>query len=378
MITASVIRALAASLPAGVRERYREEWLADAAAAPEAGLSPWSVVGGAFGVALRIDREDPAVSGLPAGRLAYRRTRIALAGAATVLLLLLASFWWSAWTELDGRGELGLAGIAWLGRLILGAAAIVGVVALVSLVGAVRALARARSWRVGVVGLVGAAVALGVLVALAIAAFIPAFGLLLVLPALFVPVILLTIGDPRPQGPALRVGARFGIALASAGAVLAIVTGSLLHVFVWNPLARMPGMTLDEIYAGLAAAGELPSPVIAYLYAGFWALFALVLLVVALVPPRGIRHLLTARRLAGIGVLGVALAAAGEWFLGFGMGMGMADAFATSGADAAVSGLVITLVGIAAAIAAALVGLLPSRRIPATGEMQEIPTASRP
>jgi len=367
MIAASVVRAVAATLPAGVRDRYREEWTADAAGASELGVSRIGVVVGALGVAVRLDREDPVVSGIPAGRLAARRLRVALAAAAIGLLLLLAYFWvWAGDTGGDGP-------MAITGTVLLGIAWGAGLVAAIALVGVVRASIRATAGRPSARGirialLVGVP---GLFVVLLAASSVTLFGAVLVLPLLIAPLVLVALKDPRAQGAPLRAGSRVGIALASAGAILAVVVGGLLHIFVWNPLARMPGMTLDEIYAGLAAARELPSPVIPVAWAGFWTLFALTLLVLAAVPPRAIRRFLTARRLAGAGLLGVALAAGGVWIAGFGMGMGMADAFMTSGGDAAGSGLVLMVIAIGYAIAAVLVGLLPTRIRPVTVDEQQ-------
>lgn len=354
MIAAAVVRAVVATLPAGVRERYREEWLADLAGARELGLAPWGVVGGAFGLALGLDREDPATSGMSARRLAFRRARVAVATGTTALLLLLAGVWWGAWGEL-----LGGAGSAWGGRLLLVAAALAGAVALLALAGAFRARRRSRPAR----GWTATDTAVAVTAPLAVAAtvLVPFLGVPMLVSALLGFLVVLLVEDPRPQAPAPRRAVGVVLAGVSASAILAILAATLLHVYVWNPLARMPGMTLDEIYAGLAAARELPSPVLPVAWGTLWVLVALVLVVLAALPQLRIRRLMTARRLAGIGILGVAVVAGGSWFLGFGMGMGMADAFATSGGDAAASGPLLGLLGFGAAIAAALVGLMPSR-----------------
>ncbi len=367
MIAELVVRAVAATVPAGVRERYREEWLADLAGANGLGLSRWGVVAGALGLALGLDREDPATSGVPARRLAFRRMRIALASGSTALLLLLAGFWWGAWGDLIGG-----AATAWGGRVLLAAAVLAGAATLAALLGALRARRRARPVR----GWTAADTAIAITAPLAVAAtaLVPFLGVPMLAAALLGFVVVLLVEDPRTQARPLRRGGAVALAAASASAILAMLAGTLLHVYVWNPLARMPGMTLDQIYAGLAAARELPSPVLPIGWAALWALAALALVVLAALPHPRIRRLMTARRLIGIGILGVALVAGGSWFVGFGMGMGMADAFATSGGDAAESGPLLGLVGFGFAIAAALVGLLPSRLptpSPTPSEMQE-------
>jgi len=369
------VRLVAATLPAGVRERYREEWRADVAGAAEAGVPAHSVLGGALAVAIRVDRENPLVSGMTTRRLAFRRLRVALATAGVTLLLLLLNLWWSAWTGFDSRDLRALTDSSWLGRGLLAVAAVTAVVALVSGIGAFRAMRRGRvrrGWRAS-----DTAVALTLPLALAATVLVPFVSVPLLLAFGLGLLVLVNVEDPRPQGRPLARGAAVLLASLAGGAILVTLAGTLLHVYVWNPLARMPGMTLDEIYAGLAAAGELPSSVVPISWAVLCGGVALALPVCAALPHPRIRRFMTARRLAGVGIAGVAVVAGGAWFVGFGMGMGMADAFATTGGDAAASGPVFTVIGIVFAIAALLVGLLPAR-IRSTSEMQEILPAPEP
>jgi len=350
-VIAAVLGVIAATLPAGVRERYREEWSADAAGARGLGISPWSVVGGALGVAAGLDREDPLVSGVTPRRLMFRRMRVALAALATAVMLLL--FGWVTGVWLGDPSE------PLAGRVLLVVVLLASAAGLLAIVGALRARHRTRAGR----GWGAADVAVAVTLPLAVAAtvLVPPVGVVLVLGAALAAVVVVHVEDPRPQQATLRRGPALALAAASALGILAALAASLLHVFVWNPLAKLPGMTLDEIYAGLAAAHELPSPVLPIACVVVWGLAALALLVLAALPHPGIRHLLTARRLAGAGILGIALIAGGTWFLGFGMGMGIADAFMTTGGDAAVSGRILSTVGAVFGVAALLLGLLPSR-----------------
>jgi hypothetical protein len=357
MIAANVIRLTAATLPSGVRDRYREEWVADAAGARELGVSPWSVVGGALGVAAGIDREDPAVSGMPPRRLMLRRLRVALATLTTALLLLMFGVMWGIWSPVRSPATLAASPVT--GRVLLALVLIAGAVGLIALVGVLRARHRARGTRRW--GAADVAVAVTLPVAIAATALVPFVSAPLVLTGVVVVLVLVLVQDPRPQQPPLRRHTAVALAAFSAVSILAALAGSLLHVYLWNPLARMPGMTLDEIYAGLAAARELPSPVLPVAWAVLWCLAALTLVVLAALPFPGIRRLATARRIAGTGILGVALVTGGAWVVGFGMGMGMADAFMTSGGDAAMSGPILTLIGLVYLIAAVLIGLLPSR-----------------
>jgi drug/metabolite transporter (DMT)-like permease len=357
VIAAAVIRVIAATLPAGVRDRYREEWVADAAGARELDVSPWSVVGGALGVAAGIDREDPAVSGMSPRRLMFRRLRVALATLTTALLLLVFGVMWGIWSPM--RSAATLAESPLTGRVLLVLVIVSGAVALIAIVGVLRARHRARGTRRW--GAADVAVAVTLPLAIVATVFVPFVSAPLVFAGLIAILVLLIVEDPRPQQPPLRRRAAVLLAVFSGLSVLAALAGSLLHVYLWNPLARLPGMTLDEIYAGLAAARELPSPVLPVAWAMLWCLAALALVVLAALPFPRIRRLATARRIAGAGILGVALVAGGSWIVGFSMGMGMADAFMTTGGDAAISGPILALIGLVYLVAALLIGLLPSR-----------------
>jgi len=354
---AALIHMIAATLPAGVRDRYREEWLADAASAREFGVSPWSVVGGALGVAAGIDREDPVVSGMPPRRLMFRRLRVAFATLVTSLMLLVFGVMWGIWSPEHSSATLAASPVT--GRVLLVLVLVSGAVGLIALVGVLRARHRARGARRW--GATDVAVAATLPLAIAATLLVPFVSVPLVLAGLAVMLVLLVVEDPRPQPSPLRRRWAVAFAAFSAISILAALAGSLLHIYVWNPLERLPGMTLDEIYAGLAAAGELPTPVIPIAWVVLWCLAALALVVLAALPAPRIRRLATARRIAAAGILGVALVAGGTWVVGFGMGMGMADAFMTTGGDAAMSGPILALIGLVYLVAALLIGLLPSR-----------------
>ena len=349
MIATILIRTIAATLPAGVRDRYREEWTADLAGSAGLGMSPASIVVGALGTALGIDRENPAVAGIAPRRLAFRRLRVGFAFLGVALSLGVGGLAWGLWST----------GVPVVTALLVVVTAFAGLVVLVSFVGAVRAWRRSRGSRPRTSADVAVAITLPL--AVAATALVPWVGVPLLLSVMLGVVVVIVTEDPRPQGaPAGRRRALL-LAGASATAILAALAASLLHVYVWNPLARVPGRGLDEIYAGLAAAGELPSPILPVLWAVLWGTGALALVVCAALPQPRIRRLLTTRRLVGAGILGVAFVAGGTWVIGFGMGMGMADAFMTSGGDAAVSGPVLAGIGGVAFVAALLVGLLPGR-----------------
>lgn len=349
MIATTLLAAIAATLPPGVRDRYREEWAADAAGAREAGISTSSLLPGALGVAVSIDRDDPLVAGVPPRRLIFRRLRVAVATLSAAILLLIAAF-------LQGfSGPLGV--------VILTVVALMLVVAFACASGAIRAAQLARGTRRrGAVAALLAAVAVLLLVGVLL---VPLVGALTLAGLLVVFLVVVTVEDPRTQAsplPRMRAGA---LALGCSLAILGTLALALLHVFVWNPLAKLPGLSLEQIYAQLAAAGELPTPALPVAVSVFWVLVCVAVITLAVIPMPKVRRLMTARRIMGFGVVGVGLVAAGTFVLGFSMGMGIADAFATSGGDAASTGIVLSLMGICALIVGSFAGLLPSRLRPA-------------
>ncbi|BDZ55874.1 hypothetical protein GCM10025870_29470 [Agromyces marinus] len=67
--------------------------------------------------------------------------------------------------------------------------------------------------------------------------------------------------DPDPAARATRPGipGRVGLrltALLSALAVLGATAAGVLHVLVWNPLAKVPGVPLADLYATMVARGS--------------------------------------------------------------------------------------------------------------------------
>ncbi|MET3922414.1 hypothetical protein [Arthrobacter sp. UYEF20] len=151
-------------------------------------------------------------------------------------------------------------------------------------------------------------------------------------------------GRINQQGRAVRV----------AGAGLMIITAyaltGTLQILVWNPLAAVPGATLDEIHAGLHGANEsLAAPVVIA-----WAISGMVL--AALVLIRALTQ--SGSRVKDglvLDLLLLVLAAPSHWFAAFPAGMGLADAFATRGGDHTPWGMV--LYGVSAVALAALVAM---------------------
>jgi hypothetical protein len=174
----------------------------------------------------------------------------------------------------------------------------------------------------------------------------------------------------RPPGYATAAAAtlppRRRVALASVfGALnLLLIAAGVLHILVWNPLARVPGLGLAEIAARMQAVGEgTTSGAMVVTWAAFWAL-ATVLYVAACGVPR-IAPILASRHIAVAGLLIIGGTCGFHWMAGFSMGMSLADTFATSGGDAALSGPLLALVGQACVVAALFLALVPST--PRTG-----------
>src|SRR5690606_4216921 len=98
-----------------------------------------------------------------------------------------------------------------------------------------------------------------------------------------VAVVVIAAGRPR------RTGSERGIGWAAAGVALVLLGTTavgVLHVVVWNPIAKVPGLALDEIYTALAAAGETPSNVVLAVWAAGGIASAVAILVAASPIPR--------------------------------------------------------------------------------------------
>ena len=347
------IHAIAQTVPAHSRPRYREEWLADVAGAPDLGIAPTSVVLGAAATAVTMDRVDPVVTGMPRVALAARRIRWALAmfGVAAVLAVGTTVGW--------GAGSSGMYPPAFE-SLVRGAAPIAsGLATIILMVGVVALL-----WVIPAAGIrrsaLMVAAVLGGVVLLAIGVvFTNLLGVALVLVGAAIGVVILAQergldADPAP--------ARRRIVAIVAGGVLATITVGALgvaHILIWNPLAKVPGRTLEQISAEMAAAGEGTGWPFVAIWCACWFAGCVVLVVSAIRSRRA--GTLRVRRALAASLMLVGLTIVTSWFAGFGMGMGLADTFMTSGYDAAISGPILIMVGQVAIIGAILVAVPPRR-----------------
>jgi len=138
------------------------------------------------------------------------------------------------------------------------------------------------------------------------------------------------------------------VVLLAALAAVAYAAVGILSITVWEPMAAMPGLSHDEIVAGIAAGGESHSAgataAVVCLAPGAIAAVALAALAIA-----GRMRPLTAT----VWILGiVALGPIAHFWAGFPMGMAVADAFLIGGGShqpvpfvlAGVSALAVALV----------------------------------
>ncbi|GAB3542288.1 hypothetical protein GCM10027403_34800 [Arthrobacter tecti] len=131
----------------------------------------------------------------------------------------------------------------------------------------------------------------------------------------------------------------------------------LLQITVWNPLAAMPGMTLEEIHAAAAGANEPLEPTGVIIWAAVGPLLAVLVLIVVLRRPDArplnviIPHLLL-----------VVMGTPSYWSASFTHGMSLADTFGISGGDHAPWGKVLYAVSALALIAFVVIIVVRGRR----------------
>lgn len=346
-IADALVAAVAWTLPGLARQRYREEWLADLVGARDLELSQWSIVGGAVMAAITIDRTDPSVTGITRANLVANRMRWAAALLGSAAVLGFGLFLWGGYEMLE---------IAPLGLGIQVLAFFLATLGLFACLGTLVVAFDSASRRTGLALAIGVGVILGLM---AMVMVIPFLGILAVPASLAV--IIIAISCKRKPASSQQLSGRSRVLVVLPFTVLAllIVVAGVLHISVWNPLAKVPGLSLDEIYSAMSAAGEAPLNIFLMVWAIFWGAVAVTLPILCGI--RGVAWFFTARRIIVVGLLLVGTTASFHWFAGFNMGMSLADTFMTSGGDAAISGPVIAIVGQTALVAALLIGLAPHR-----------------
>lgn len=353
-LTTQLASLAAKTLPEASRARYREEWQADLDQAEELGISPAAVLWGIFVVAVRMDRGDPHVTGIPAEIQAIRQARWS------------ASFLLSAMIVSAGiglhilggfgplmHGETGRAIAVWAFVLILS----------LTLLGILTGMAALHTG-IPVFGvkrvLEMVLLALGMILATGIFALMPIFGIMMSLGGVAA-VLFLAAGGPRGQAAQKPLSARHRVMLSSFFSllVLGVVAFGTLHILVWNPLAKMPGMNLGEIYAAMADARQPAGIGIVVTWAVVVALAAIAFPISCSFKKFGGPR--STRRIIVTGMMLVATAGATHWIAGFATGMSLADTFGVSGADSAKTGGMLMLTMLLAIIVAVFVALTPAR-----------------
>jgi hypothetical protein len=356
---ATVAALIARTLPARIRSRYREEWLADLDGAAELGMARSSVIGGAIVTAAMIDRGDPAVSGMPRSALAARHARWAAGLLGGAVVLGVGLFFWGGFRGLADQGMVGGAALAVVGSVLQVICVVLVVAGSVTALAAGLLARAAYGRRATLVAIIGAPIGLVAIILMMLV--MPLLGLLGAVVGVAV-LVAVSASEPGARDEAGRAPRtrRALLAVPWSLLTLAAVATGVLHITVWNPLARVPGLSLDEIYAAMAAADQgTGAPMIAA-WAIFWSLAAIALPVVCAIPR--LARVLTGRRILVLGLLMLGMTVFFQWFAGFGMGMNMADTFVTTGGDAAATGPALTIVGMLALVGAILIGLAPARR----------------
>lgn len=162
-----------------------------------------------------------------------------------------------------------------------------------------------------------------------------------------------------------RFGSRRGAELAIAAfavANLVVVAIGALQLLVWNPLARAPGLTLEQVYAAVEATeGRVSAVPLA------WVILSSVLSITAaaaaFVAAR--RGLISTHHALSVGLVLVHATTFFMWWAGFGLAMSLADTFATSGGDGTAAGLLLALAGTGCLSAAILLQLRRPAATPA-------------
>ncbi|WP_157377157.1 hypothetical protein [Agromyces sp. Root1464] len=346
-------------LPDGRRERYREEWSADLRDAPAAGISSTQLVSGAFGVVLRTPRSAKAF-GLTPSALAGRRLRWSVAWIAAATALALGS--------LFTRPFLAGGPIGGTPAVDLVVVALVGCVGLIWLAAATHGLLAASGpalrW--------GGTLCVAVVAVPALAVVAVAVMPMMMLGGMFagVATFVFAWGLPADADPERRrtwpgLPARLGTRVTALVGALVVLGGAALavaHILVWNPSAKVPGLTVPEIYAQMAARSEPAGDAViwAVVWGATWVPLGLLFLATAIFGNRGPLRRLDARRVARAALVALIGIGFTQWVAGFSMGMSVADAFAVSGGDSALSGLLLTAAATVAGVIVALRVLPPA------------------
>jgi hypothetical protein len=229
----AAVRLAARTLPAGIRERYREEWLGDLEAAPAEGVNPAGIAVGALLFSATLNRDAPQLVGVALTALAVRHARRSIAFFGVALVLLFGTWINGQVGSTTGTTAIGgiVAGSVRPWRALAIAAVLVGLVYLWRAAMLASALAK-----------VSAALATTGTIAIALAMVLPALGgplLLLGCAALIgsgVCGLIVWSSAPQPApvvappAPALRLQGRI-IVLLGVGGTLVVGCSVLISGF---------------------------------------------------------------------------------------------------------------------------------------------------
>jgi hypothetical protein len=288
-----------------------------------------------------------------------RGARVALAFLGSSLVLALGLFFMSGYQQFTEMGPIAQGVLAAVGIGVTSVSVAMGLVGVAILIKTVRRAAiTARRPAVITAAVVGGPVVLLWVVLLALVPF-AGMGLLLLVGTSIGAAVVTAAGPPFTVQPgAHRSGAsRLALACGLAMVNLALIAAGALHILLWNPLVRVPGLAIDEIYSQMAVRGEGGGHIMVFAWAALWGLASIALAVVGSLPPMA--PVLTARRMIVLALLLIGATVFFHWWAGWGMGMSLADAFGTSGGDAAVSGPILSLIGQLALVSALFIALVP-------------------
>ncbi|MFF2843399.1 hypothetical protein [Paenarthrobacter sp. NPDC057981] len=149
---------------------------------------------------------------------------------------------------------------------------------------------------------------------------------------------------------------RVTVSLLGLVVIAVYSVAAALQILVWNPLAAVPGASLEEIHAGLARGNESISVAAVVAWSSIGTVLA------------GVVVLLTATRVVSrmrivviLDLLILSMGAPIYFVTSFPAGMALADAFFISGGDYAPWGGLLCLVSAAALTAALLVTIFRRR-----------------
>lgn len=381
----TVVRIAARTLPVGVRERYREEWLGDIAGSREAGLTASGIAAAAVLFSATVRRDTPDVLGMPLSVAARRHARWA-----TALLLSAMVFAFGGYVtgsfSIDSSRALEGAIALWIALTVVGTSAglialwraallssplakigaailttsilvfasglvippanMLGVVVLP--VGLLLAIFGTCVAAVAWAGSAGAsipapstvpaasrrlppALIISLIVAgVLLAALVLLLSSVMIWLAVFVIPVAAVVGGAivvvRTRRTAHQAAPRSAwlAVIGTAALALATVAVGALDLLDWSPRAMAPGYTLDEIWAALPPSELAAGMAFSIVWIVFWTVATLIYLAGGIsMLGRAARP--STRSLASAGLLLVAGAVFFQFFAGFGIGMSISD-----------------------------------------------------